>query len=179
MANLKPKTWVYTLPNQKNEGWARAFLTEDGMFTCMSDYGDYAYWWTSTGDDNFRRWFSNTIKRDPHYLLDKFGYGKEKVYNGQKTLAHLTQHLEETMEKDEQRLILDEIEEHFSNLYDQDDFRRWIENGEHAIFDLHEFAVYEPCGQLRGFVDRILPRLREAIEEELKNEQEAQRTDAP
>ncbi len=52
-------------------GWATFTIDENGgLFSCMSDYGDYSYSWPRHGRKSFKH-FILELARDPYYFLGK------------------------------------------------------------------------------------------------------------
>jgi len=76
-------TWRYHLPNENGEGWAIAFLDSSGVFTSVSDYGDYGHRWPQAGwgPEDFRAFF---LQCDDSYILGKISRRDE--YDGDRTV---------------------------------------------------------------------------------------------
>jgi len=55
----KVKARCYTL-RKETGGWlAQVVITSDGMFSAVSDYGNFCYAWRSTGEEDFRNFLLN------------------------------------------------------------------------------------------------------------------------
>lgn len=65
------KTWNYYIPYYKGEGEAFIFLTSNGCFSAVSDFGNYSYVWRNPGVDDFRKYWIKD-KFDINYLASKF-----------------------------------------------------------------------------------------------------------
>lgn len=67
------KTWNYYISSENGEGESFIFLTSNGVFSAVSDFGNFAYVWRNPGVDDFRKyWIKDTF--DINYLASKFGY---------------------------------------------------------------------------------------------------------
>ena len=65
------KIWRYNLPDVNRSGWAIVVMCEDGYFSAVSDYGDYAYKWTKENGD-FREFIMQIADRsESGYFLNK------------------------------------------------------------------------------------------------------------
>lgn len=67
MRNPNPQTRLYQIKPDES-GWARIWITDDGAFTCLSDWGNYGYWWGNPGQE-FRRFLATC---DDSYLTGCF-----------------------------------------------------------------------------------------------------------
>lgn len=52
------KTRSYTLRKPNGCWLAQILISSDGMFSAVSDYGNFSYAWRSTGDSDFRKFLS-------------------------------------------------------------------------------------------------------------------------
>ncbi|HXP52149.1 MAG TPA: hypothetical protein VN922_19490 [Bacteroidia bacterium] len=63
---------IYNLRTE-NDGWlAQVVLTNDGMFSSVSDYGNFSYAWCAYGEGDFREFIAGLG-------IDYFG---SKIYSG-------------------------------------------------------------------------------------------------
>ena len=85
-----PTLWQYRIPSENGEGWAIAVLGSDGFFGVVSDYGNYAYLWSSTGMRDFRDFFCGI---DGDYVRGKLDPSTH--FDSEKTQANVRKHLEE------------------------------------------------------------------------------------
>jgi hypothetical protein len=168
MMKKAPLTRFYQLPNQKGEGWARIWITDDGCFTCLSDYGDYGYWWSSPGCE-FREFL---CRIDDSYLMGKLG--RDDQYDGEATWDAIKSEIitlrrDGSLSPEEAREEWDLLVEHHSDLRDfTEDFARWHDKT--SLNDAYELRRTCFPGQLRGFVEHVWPRFVALLRAELANE---------
>lgn len=173
MARIEnPTTRLYQIKPGKS-GWARIWLTDDGCFTCMSDWGNYAYWWGDPGCE-FREFLTHC---DSHYLSGKFSGGVSE-YNGDRTLKiirekilyerrHGVQRFDRyaaRAEWDRARDVLDDERgfERCLNGCEREDSER------HAVFyEAWDFASYGPPYRVRHFLKNAWPAFVEMLKAEL------------
>lgn len=86
--SVSPVTRFYSV-RAKPCLWARIWITDDGCFSCLSDYGNYGYWWGAPGCE-FRRFLTQV---DDHYLTTKLQNGARDEYDGEATLARVQGHI--------------------------------------------------------------------------------------
>jgi hypothetical protein len=63
-----PKTWSYFLRRANNSWLAEVVLVENGMFAAVSDYGNFAYYWTGMGSKEIREF---VLQLEIGYFADK------------------------------------------------------------------------------------------------------------
>lgn len=170
-----PVTLRYTLPNIKWEGWAIVLLTSDGVFTAVSDWGNYAFVWSSFGGRDFRE-FLLSAEKDTDYFIKKLQHGGDgpgDVYDGEGTARSLRQlicrlrrsrDLSAVQAREDWDLI-DHREVEDSDYH----FWRFLEDTSLDTSDLHEFIHYKRNPQAKAFVEKILvgrlcPIFREELE---------------
>ncbi len=164
----KLKVWQYTLPPLRGEGWAIIILREDGYFSTVSDFGNYAYLWTSTGCKDFRE-FLLTADRDWHYFAKKLN-PKTHVDN-RESIKNLLEELfrrrrQRKISKEDARNIFEIIgtydEDWEGLLRDQDTdlTREFPETWNYTITSLDSDVI--------GFCQKILPRLNVILRKQLK-----------
>jgi hypothetical protein len=166
--------WRYSLPPEDGHlgGWGIFILDSTGMFTAVTDYGNYAFRWTATGCSDFRCFFPGT---HGDYLLGKVA---QREYDGKATLANIRRYLNEAVESEamteeraaEERELLERL--HLDELETACDFREWLEDT--SITDAYELAVEDYTAEARCFAERLFPRLVEAITAQLKAEEATQ-----
>lgn len=166
--------WRYYVPNEKGEGWAICVLGTDGFFATVSDYGNYAYCWTATGEKDFRRFF---IDLNWDYVARKLAHGHGHrlltVYDGEETLVNVKKHIierrrEGQFNRNEARTEWELLEEN-DELSCPEWFAVWYTQTK--IADPHEYQAFRMDGQLEGWAKRVLPRLQAMIRSELEREQ--------
>jgi len=176
MPRLKhPTTRLYQLLPGKS-GWARIWITDDGCFTCISDYGNYGYWWGDPGCE-FRKFLTGC---DDDYLSGKFS-GGAREYDGDRTLKIIREkiiyerrHGERRFDRFAARAEWDRARD---VLDDERGFERWIGNCEpedsvrYAVFyEAWDFASYGAPSRVRHFLKNVWPEFVKALRVELEQE---------
>jgi len=170
----------YALPSIKREGWAIITLSTDGMFSAVSDYGDYAHLWTHHGMKDFREFFTRP-EDDWDYIVNKLSHGR-KVYDGRETVLAIKRDIlssrrDGSLDRDEAREEWDLLEEHRSEIEShQIGFHEWCKE---TNLDTYEMSCWSYEGDLVAFGKKVLPRLAEAIRAELEAEVPEPRAVAP
>lgn len=167
-------TWRYYLPSENGEGWAVIFMDSVGVFSAVTDWGEYSYFWCQPGwqphDPDFRRFI---LERSDGYLAGKLT--REEVYDAEATLAAVKAHIEDCrrdgdLSAEDAETETDAIED-CENLRDREAFVRWMERT--TVPEPWRLSASKPHPQGVQFMARVMPRLREAIREELAREAEA------
>lgn len=161
-------TWLYTVSDRKS-GWARAWVTDDGCLSIMSDWGNYAYWWDRrhpTDRDSDHRDFLCHAGLD--YITSKLAGGKTEIDQ------------ESTVEGIKERITRGRREGLFSREEARDEWRRveatdfesprdmwdWYD---HSILpDACEVLCYRTPMQLQMFMKNCWPGLVEAMRTDLQ-----------
>lgn len=160
------RQFYYAIPKQAGEGWARIWLTSDGCFTCLSDYGHYGHWWGSPGCE-FRKFLTGI---DSGYLIRCLHTGKRLDYDQNETeravrAAILQGRRDGSLTKDRAR---DEWEiqrrADFSNEYG---FYDWHGTSQLDWETRCNTLKYCYPGQLEAFAKRVWPRFVLALRAEL------------
>jgi hypothetical protein len=166
------KTWRYSIPSQKYEGWAILFLDDAGCFAVLSDYGNYAYRWNANGFGNPGGIRPFLLECDDSYLMGKIA--PEREYDGKKTLKNVKAYILETRrnrdmtkERADDEWVLLEVH---NDLESEFDLQGW--HDETKIQDAwdHDFAEYRFSDQAKAFFERAWPRLKACIQAELDAE---------
>lgn len=178
MTRPLPKHYFYqlTLPR----GWARIWLTSDGCFTCMSDWGNYAYWWGGV-EGEFRRFLMGC---DTHYLGGKLGGGKTE-FKVERTVKLIRERI--CYERRHRALSAHVARVEWRRagyIHDQRDFERWQEEHfadpgtsdqekrslEYLYADAWEWGCYGVPTRLEIFFEKAWPSFVEALRAELAAE---------
>jgi hypothetical protein len=167
MTKKNPVTRFYRLPNQNHEGWARIWITDDGCFTCLSDYGNYGYWWGAPGCE-FRKFLCGI---DECYLMGKLG--RDDHYDGEATWKAIKHEIvslrrSEHLSAEEARDEWDLLESHSEIRDYTEEFARWYDDT--SLSDAHELRRTCYPGQLLGFVAHVWPRFIALLRAELTGE---------
>ena len=176
----------YYIPRDRKsyEGYAYIVIdTDTGFFATVSDYGNYAYRWTHTGVE-FRKFL---IGLEPDYLHGKLMHGRpnHEVFDGDKTYAAVKDAIEQLKsEEGVHEAIRDErvrgevkglyeaekeLLEEWKTFNDRDDFEQWADRSD--LGDVWEYAKTVPEPQCRAFCEKVMPRLKKLLEEELAQEE--------
>jgi hypothetical protein len=148
--------------------WLGLFVIgDDGYFSTVSGYGNYAYFWSHAGED-FRRFLCDV---DSCYLLGKL-CGRRDEYDGKATVKAVKRHILEQrrsggFDREEARKEWDILSEH-SQLEAREWFGMWV--GQTEIGDAPEFAVYEYPSDARWFAKRVMPAFQAMLRAELAAE---------
>ncbi len=164
---MKDTVWHYVLPSIKGEGWAEFFITSRGVFSAVSDWGNYGYVWTNTGHDDPRKFFLRTKGRED-YFTSKWGLGLQPVFEAALTKKNL-QRVARTMEPADRQWLLNELKTaRFDNQLEYHDLHaRWEAERDIPNDVFWAAMVFIPDRQLTAFVTKVLPRLAKVIEREL------------
>ena len=163
------KIWRYNLPNVNRQGWAIVVMCEDGYFSAVSDYGDYAYKWQKENGD-FREFIMQIADRNESgYFLNKIA---KKEYDGEETCKAVQRYILES--RRDGNLTKEDARTEWENLRDCD----WVENepsftrfyDRTKIDDVWELIRRSYPLDAVAFTQNTLPRLAEVIRQELENE---------
>lgn len=167
------KIYFYQVRPPGRFEWARIWLTDDGCFSTVSDYGNYGYWWGSPGGE-FRRFLTGC---GPDYVLTKLTSGRQQKINGQKSVERIKEYIlshrrdgdwDKERARDEWRLICGNS--------DLDDIFNQVHWYEQTTIDCpYEYFVYEGSQQAAAFVQELWPLFVEELRKELEAERECYR----
>lgn len=153
--NPRPITRFYQVRVPRPDlGWARIWITDDGCFSTVSDYGNYGYWWGAPGCE-FRKFLCGV---DSHYLTTKLASG-EKEYDDRGTLAAVKQFIlgkrrartwSAVKAREEWELL-----GKYSSLDSEHDLSQWATETKLPIYEEFGLVRYETPRQLAAFVERI------------------------
>lgn len=162
-----PTTRFYEI-RPGSHGWARIWITDDGCFTCLSDWGNYGYWWGSPGCE-FRQFLTIC---DDDYLTGKLAGGKKEL-NGTETVFRIQEGILSlrrcgAITREEAREEWDRLPTCFEHDVELSDWLR-----ETDLSDAWEYALYERPRQLQEFVKHIWPLFVARLKHELESEEAA------
>lgn len=142
---------------QTHEGWAILHIDSAGFLGIVSDYGNYAYHWSSFGTE-FKQFLSGL---DWEYLYRKITH-QQRVYDGRATLESIQRELKERLTsgdlsdeqfEDETELLRGmEIED------SECGFRDWCRETKLAEPWHLDLAQYRPDLQCQIFCQKIWPK---------------------
>ena len=165
--------WRYDLPSVNREGWAVVVMCSDGYFSTVSDWGNYAYWWSGHGTRDFRAFVADCdgdyirCKLDPSKVLDyertrdrcrrAVCEARRRPARGPHAYTLDTETAREAWERADGFINEIELNDWFN------DYARYLD-------DYTDLAVYKTPPGIRGFIEKVLPRLQAAIKAELTRE---------
>lgn len=164
------KTWRYSIPNEKYQGWAILFLDDAGCFAALSDYGNYAYRWNANGLGDARDLRDFIVTCDPEYILRKIS--QKTAYDADKTLADVQRTILEKRRwggwsKERASSEWEEVK-YCGYLSAEFHFQTWLE--ETSLEDAGELARYTYPVDALAFMERAWPRLKASIQADLAAE---------
>lgn len=168
------KFWKYYVPSVDGiSGWGIFILDSTGYFSCVTDYGNYAYNWTHHGMDDFREFFIHDSSFD--YFcnkLHKIGAEGKLEFQEDETVRNIKQSILESrwhdhMDKDVARKewdLLNEID------WTMGEISQWEWYNLTDLCDPSEYFVYDYPPRVKGLRDKLFPRFAEMLRKELKKE---------
>lgn len=167
------KYWRYVVPSINGiEGWGIFLLDSTGMFSCVTDYGNYAFKWTHHGEKDFREFF---VCGSFEYYVDKLyliGSQGKLEFDPDETVKNIKQSILESRWEDH---MGKETARHEWDLLDEVDWtmgvlsqHEWYESTD--LCDASEYFVYDYPPRVRALRDKLLPRFVNVLKEELKKE---------
>jgi hypothetical protein len=148
----------------RHEGWAVVVIDSKGFLGVVSDYGNYAFHWSSFGDD-FRKFLREI---DDDYLYGKLMQGRDaKVYDGEATLRGILKRIIEL--RREGRLTPDRARDEWTLAKDSeinhdrfsDGFSIWYR--ETQLENANELYETMQDPQCRMFCQKVWPRFVELL----------------
>jgi hypothetical protein len=163
------KIWNYYIPSKDCNGWGKFIIDSTGYFSCVSDYGNYAFQWTAHGEDDFREFL---VSLDNDYLMGKLAGGRTEFDAGL-TRQLIREHIFERRKTyDINKLAARNLWDRVSKLEDKESFKEFFEDdapNEGVEFsDWWEMFHYGHPHDLQLFCKHLWPRFKEALKEELK-----------
>lgn len=177
---------TYRLDSVKGEGWAWIVVSSSGYFSAVSDFGNYAFFWTHHGCKDFRQFLYNAHK-SWDYFCSKLSYGpgnKNKEYDGTGTYERIKEHILEYRKMgghpDRKRFLRgwdretareewDLLHEDCEKVETEGDWDHWMRRTN--IQDAWEFRHERWPGGLERFCKETLKRLTEEhLHKELERE---------
>lgn len=159
----------YDVHGEREQWLATVFLGAEGIFSTVSDYGNYGYWWTAIGGDGDIRRFLLNSERDPGYFRCKFDSSTE--YDGAATERWIRKHIIDQRRRG--ALTKERAREEWEIAgYALSDFRDWVDATEMDIYP-GDFYCDRPNPQAVAFVEKVMPRLCEMLRAEMAAEKVA------
>jgi len=183
MTRKIPQTRLYTVRTREFGGWARIWITDDGCFTTISDYGNYGYWWGDPGCE-FRQFLCQV---DDYYLGRKLAAGRRE-FDGEASvkairnrICHLRRQQELTREQAQAEWELVHPKPTgwsglsrrglFSSMNNEVEAHEWYL--ETKLDDPAELLSYRTPMQIQMFIKRLWPLFTEQLRAELAQEASA------
>lgn len=165
------KMWRYRIPGEPgNDNGGVVILDSTGYFSAITDYGNYAFYWSAHGMADFRQ-FVIGIEESWDYVAGKLGGLRlTRVFDAEATALDLKRELlkwrrNEDVEKDEAREEWARLEELENGYLTADE---WASQ---TIFEnLSERCQYRMDGDLEAFCKKLMPRLANLLRAELTAE---------
>jgi hypothetical protein len=132
----------------------------------LSDWGNYGYWWTSTGYDDFREFLLNP---GDDYLVGKFGMDRGRVLHLDRSIKRIKRTICSSrrtggLTKDEASAEWELV----ARVHTEHDLHDWYNDTQ--LGDAFELPVYDYSDQIVMFVRKVIPRLRALMRAELAAE---------
>lgn len=149
-------------------GWFVVFIDEIGCVSIQSDYGDYAYRWSSFGDDV--RTF--LMQCNESYLINKFTQGWPQVSKGKKSIQRIKESIlderrQKALSKEKARGLYDAIPDYLEdgfrlNDITDDELADWIVSGDYGTL-----VCEKELGQIRAFFEKCWPDILKHMKESM------------
>lgn len=168
---MTKRIWQYEIRNHPSPGeWATIFIREDGIFTAVSSYGNYGYFWSSTGHGDVRR-FLLRCRKDTDYFLKKLS--PRTSVDSDKSIDALKKEI--CRARREREINRATARDCWINIDSYgDDWEGIIRDGTcYSFTDTYEvcqLSAVEHDPNAVAFCELILPKLSEMIEKELDME---------
>lgn len=168
------KFWKYYVPSVEGiGGWGIFLLNSTGYFSCVTDYGNYAFRWSSHGTDDFRKFFAKD--RDYDYLVNKLyriGSQGELEFQSDETIENIKQTILESryndyMDRQTARKEFDLVNEID---WTMGEVAQWEWYNRTDLTDASELFIYDYPPMVKGLRDKLLPRFSKMIRDELEKE---------
>lgn len=166
------KFWRYALPSVDGvSGWGIFLMDSTGMFSCVTDYGNYAFKWTHHGMKDFREFF---IDRSFDYHVKKLfsETGGSKEFRPEETVERIKEYILEHRRdgyytEEQARKEWDLVE---SVDWDVGEISKheWYEQT--SIQDGYEYFTYDYPARVKALRDKLFPRFSEMMKLELEKE---------
>lgn len=159
------QVWRYKLPSIREpvfDSWSVVFIDSTGVFSVVSDYGNWAYWWTSFGDD-IRKFLTQC---DSDYVGRKLGGADLRVFDGEETQKEVRKEICRARREGElDRYRAREEWDNAGIIDDEYTFQQFLEDT--GLDDLHECARMRWDHGIKHWSHVSFPRLQELLRKEL------------
>ena len=154
--------------NKTGDGWGAFIIDDRGYFAVVSDFGNYSYWWTHIGEDDFRQFL---CRLDADYLCGKLA--PTRVYDCDGTEKCIREHIlrwrsERRITKELARKEWDHLD--FADIHGDGGFVLWMQDSELPDRWDADLCCYERPPQAMAFCKRLYPRFVKRLRDEMKAE---------
>jgi len=167
MSKEPVKHWRYFLPSENGEGYAIIFIDSTGVFSAVSDYGNYGYIWGNTGSKSIKEFLLKS-ETDWHYFAKKLD--PKEIVDWDDTRKRIEEYIKSDQRggqyDGDARRELQLLEN--SNISDEYSFQTWY--NETKIQDAHELQRRRLSYQVEMFVKQTMKRLCTILRKELEAE---------
>jgi hypothetical protein len=149
-------------------GWFVVFIDEIGCVSIQSDYGDYAYRWSSFGDD-IRTFL---MQCNESYLIDKFTLGEPRISKGEKSIQRIKESIlderrQGDLSKEKARDLYDAVPEYLDDGFRLTDIADgdlvdWIVSGDYEML-----VCEKEYGQVKAFFEGCWPDILKQMKESM------------
>jgi hypothetical protein len=169
----------YSIPSERSgEGWALIVVnTDNGFFATVSDWGNYAYIWSSPGCE-FRKFLMGL---NPDYLCSKLMHGRKdaREYDSDAIRLEVMKELDERAKsyRERNRKFWPRYAEEKRNAEERlsgdnvHDFEAWC--SETVLDEPWRYHLTRFNQQCMAFCTKVWPRFKKLLEEELAAEEKA------
>ncbi len=167
------KFWKYYVPPVNGiSSWGIFNLDSTGMFSCVTDYGNYAFNWTHHGEKDFREFF---VRGSFEYYVDKLyliGSQGKLEFDPDETVKNIKQSILESRWQD--HMGKETARNEWDLLGDIDwtmgEASQWEWYNSTDLTDASEYFVYDYPPRIKGLRDKLFPRFAKMLKEELERE---------
>ena len=159
-------TRTYKIPSEPSHGgWAKFIIDDDGYFSVVSDYGNYAFHWTAFGD-NFREFL---LDISPDYLMGKLSNGKMS-FDLEASQARLYEVIKELQADigpdDDDNVDAEDLASAIKACYGEEDLKEILKDQD-ILEEWWEYLRQDYPADLKGFATRVYPRFVAMLKVEL------------
>ncbi|MCC2473549.1 hypothetical protein LKL98_21245 [Bacillus pacificus] len=162
----------YTVPSVDGEGWGVFLLDQSGVFTAVTDFGNFAHWFSLRENESIGEFL---LSRRPDQILCKIA--NEDVVDIKETIKYIKENLlndrregrfTEAYARAEWKLI-EELQEDLEEYSNDVAFQYWYDKT-HIQFDEGFYQYKYPNAAVR-FSNETFVRFQEKLKEDLKGAQ--------
>ncbi|PEW58499.1 hypothetical protein CN448_31425 [Bacillus cereus] len=160
----------YKIPSVNGEGWGVFLFDDTGIFTAITDFGNFSYWFETWKGESMKDFLSS---RRPDQILCKIA--NEDVIDIDRTIEYIKENLlmdRRTMtfteeEAREEWKLIQELQEDLDNFSNDVAFQYWYEKTKIQFDD--GFCRYKYPSAAVRFCNETFVRLQEKIRLEMGN----------